>query len=411
MNGHRKILIITALAPPASGGTPTMLGRLLSQFPEGSFAILADPCTKKLPALTDYLRCPYYFSDGSHRQTDLPALKEADPHKQRPWYRLVFSMVRRLITALLIAIPFRKYLSGLFFDPVHFIRIIIGYYREGKEAVRLEKPDLLLAITDSGPSFIVSAWLSKKFHIPYCLFFFDLYKNNFHAPLRLITAFFAEKWLVKRAHRVFAAGTGIKQYYDELYGTDCITIPNSCKIPDKIQQTSSISCPMKVIYTGAIYWAQEEAIDRFKQVVATLPWVDFKIITFSPNKLGNVVSQEECWRLQREADVLFLPLAFIKGPFREVIRTAPTGKISEYLASGVPILVHAPPYAWISQYIRKHHAGLVVEDKDPNALITALGTLKDPTIRKELVENAYKLAQAHHEVNSNSRLLYKSLQN
>ena len=97
--------------------------------------------------------------------------------------------------------------------------------------------------------------------------------------------------------------------------------------------------------------------------------------------------------LQKTADVLFLPLAF-DLPIPEVIRSSAPAKLGEYLASGRPILVHAPAGSFVTELIRDAAAGVVVDTPDPQRLAEALLRIADDaTLRERVVANASLLAR------------------
>jgi glycosyltransferase involved in cell wall biosynthesis len=102
--------------------------------------------------------------------------------------------------------------------------------------------------------------------------------------------------------------------------------------------------------------------------------------------------------IQRNADILFLPLAF-RSKFPEVIKTSAPGKIGEYLASKKPILVHAPKDSFVSWYFRKHDCGLVVDQDNPQLLAKAIERLlEDKQLQQTLSENAYVRANEDYNL-------------
>lgn len=396
----KKVLIITTLAPPAFGGTPTMLGRYFSYFPKDSYCFLADSITKQIPSISNLLPCRYYFFNGGvfdgTRKNTFPRKKRITPKKKTNRQGLLLNIF--------------NYLKSAPFDLIRLIRTVSSAYTTGLKVIEKEKPEHILAVSDNGPSFIVSYLLSRKTKVPYSLFFFDIYKKNFLPPFRLLTAFILEKKIVKKAVNIFTAGEGISNYYRKLYSRKCITIPNSCKISSKTLKAGKIKEPIRIVYTGAYYWAQSESIERFRDIIKDLSWAKFSVYSHDTSDLEDRgVSQLESLRIQKKADVLLLPLSFDPTIFREVIKTAPTGKLPEYLASGVPILVYAPSYAWISSYIKKNKAGVVVTNQDKESIKKALMTLKDNHLRKTLVKNALLLAKKNHGLKKNSQILYNIL--
>ena len=108
--------------------------------------------------------------------------------------------------------------------------------------------------------------------------------------------------------------------------------------------------------------------------------------------------------IQRDADILFLPLAF-DSPYPDLIKTASPSKMPEYLAAGRPILIHAPEYSYIAHYARERGFGMVVDRPDPEELKRALLLLlEDESLRKRVVLNALKTVQNHDARKVSGRL-------
>jgi glycosyltransferase involved in cell wall biosynthesis len=82
-----------------------------------------------------------------------------------------------------------------------------------------------------------------------------------------------------------------------------------------------------------------------------------------------------------------------------VVRTALPAKTAEYMVSGTPILVHAPPDAYISKYARDLRWGHVVASLSSAALTAAIRQLLwDAALRESLVEGAYEEARRSHDL-------------
>ena len=97
-------------------------------------------------------------------------------------------------------------------------------------------------------------------------------------------------------------------------------------------------------------------------------------------------------RVQQEADVLFLALAF-DSPYLDIVRTSAPAKMGEYLAAGRPILAHAPSDSFVSRYVRRHGCGVVVAESDPAALAGALNELlTDAALRERICAAARQCA-------------------
>lgn len=165
--------------------------------------------------------------------------------------------------------------------------------------------------------------------------------------------------------------------------------------------------PWRILYTGSVYSAQASA---FRNVVAALDRLDglFKLDVYTSQGTTQVEScglvgphvtrhdhaaQDASLRLQRVADLLLLPLAF-EAPIPEVIRSSAPAKLGEYLASGRPILVHAPKGSFVSTLFRRASAGAVVDEPNVEMLVDALRRLStDSAAISRLVGNAMALSK------------------
>ena len=145
------------------------------------------------------------------------------------------------------------------------------------------------------------------------------------------------------------------------------------------------AAPLRVLYTGSVYAAQADAVRNLVTALADEP--GFALALRTPQGAAELAAQgiagvailpplphAEALAEQQRADILFLPLAF-DAAIPEVIRSSAPAKAAEYLASGRPVLVHAPPGAYVNRLF--HGAGLVVDRPEPLLLLAALRRLRD----------------------------------
>jgi glycosyltransferase involved in cell wall biosynthesis len=98
------------------------------------------------------------------------------------------------------------------------------------------------------------------------------------------------------------------------------------------------------------------------------------------------------------ADALLLPFSF-DGQEREVVSTSYPSKTADYLASGAPVLVHAPPYSSIARAAREEGWAEVVDAPDAALLVRALERLEtDGARRRELASRALRVARERHDL-------------
>jgi glycosyltransferase involved in cell wall biosynthesis len=159
---------------------------------------------------------------------------------------------------------------------------------------------------------------------------------------------------------------------------------------------------IKIVYTGAVYHAHYDAFHNLLAAIQQIGRPEIKLHIFTAQRSAELEREDICGpveyhhhvalsqviEVQRQADILFLPLAF-NSPIPEVIKTSAPGKMGEYLASGRPILVHAPPNSYLSWYFKKHGCGLVVDKNGPLELAQGIRQiLEDEALREQLKKNA-----------------------
>jgi glycosyltransferase involved in cell wall biosynthesis len=107
-------------------------------------------------------------------------------------------------------------------------------------------------------------------------------------------------------------------------------------------------------------------------------------------------------QIQSQATLLFLPLAWnTKAP--DIIATATPGKFTDYLASGRPMLIHAPDYAYVSRYGKENNLGLVVDQNSVDALAKAIRDfLADPAQGQKYIDNALRVFHQNHDAHKNA---------
>jgi glycosyltransferase involved in cell wall biosynthesis len=179
---------------------------------------------------------------------------------------------------------------------------------------------------------------------------------------------------------------------------------------------------MLVLFTGNVDWPQLDAILDLVVAVRDMIGVEFHIyshdsqdglvamgVTGKNVVLHQGLPEDEARDRQAAADVLYLPMSFgAKG--RHIIETAQPAKSVEYMASGVPVLVHAPAHAFVSRYAREHDIAIVVDQPGPDELRRALVALiSDRTDAQRKATRAAALASKSYDSLEISHLLQSYL--
>jgi len=253
------------------------------------------------------------------------------------------------------------------------------------------------------PAAYLACLISRCRYYPYLL---DYYSYQWTQPFISVLAHLIEPILLRNASGVIVPNEQLSEDLKSRYGIEPLVIHNPF---DVSAYDDVIKAPwpadveeVRIVYTGAIYQAH---FDAFRNLVLALDQINLKKINLHiyssrtqaqlerDGIQGHVVYHDHVEHRksieeQRRADILFLPLAF-NSIYPNIIRTSSPGKMGEYLASGRPVLVHAPADSFISKYFKKHNCGIVVDTNSIEQLSQAImEIIGDENLRKNICKNA-----------------------
>ena len=297
--------------------------------------------------------------------------------------------------------------------PFKAMDVLVGVVSRGRQIANIIRQEGCHAVVACTGDLLdpPAAYLAGRIaRVPYYAYVFDYYSFQW---LNAVDLFFAQRFepiMLKGATGVIVTNEFLREEYYRRFGIAAAVIHNPC---DALSSGGVTDVPwpvgkgeIRIVYTGAVYHAQ---YDAFHNLIAALrllgrPELKLHIYTAQPREhlerhgiCGPVVhhvhtEQSEMARVQEEADILFLPLAF-DSPIPRVIRTSAPGKMGEYLASGGPVLAHAPADSFVSWYFRQNRCGLVVDEKAPEVLAEAISRIAaDSELRTRLRESARQCA-------------------
>lgn len=370
-----KFALVSIALPPAWGGQAVVLYHLLKEMNPDEYCLI----TQK----------NYHFY-SMHGEC-APSLK-ARYHFLGPDYQANRRVIMGVAGALHLNAVLEWFLS---FRTRQIVKIV---REEGCDAIVACTGDLF----DPPAAYRASLILG----IPFYLYAFDKYSQADKSPE---VYSFTEKYepeLLRGAAGVIVPNEFMYSDYLEKYTITSTIIHNPSDLR-KAGNTDRDEEPQpegekKIVYTGAIYAAHFDAFRDLIEAIRSLNRDDIKVHLYTTQSQSNLEAEGICGpvvyhkhqplsvmsEIQESADVLFLPLAF-NSAYPEVIRTSAPGKTGDYLASGRPILVHAPADSFVSWYFKEHNCGIVVDQKDPAALASALNTiLSDKDLQTRLGEAA-----------------------
>lgn len=309
---------------------------------------------------------------------------------------------------------------------------ILARARRIAHIIRRENCQAVVACTgdlyDLPASYLASRLARVKFY-PYI---FDYYSQQWidKKPRRIAERF--EPIMMKRAAGIIVPNEFMRDELRRRYNVEATVIRNCCdlslyessadeSLADTVSDTMGTveegvggerdevnGHDVRIVYTGALSEAQIEAFRNLMEALALLSDTETKLHLYtaqSPEMLaergikGPIVFHKHqtvfsIAEVQKQADILFLPLSF-NSPYPEIIKTSAPGKIGDYLAARRPILVHAPSDSFLAWYFREHDCGLVVDENDPAKLAAGIKRLLyDEDLRRRLCERAWECVRA-----------------
>jgi glycosyltransferase involved in cell wall biosynthesis len=291
---------------------------------------------------------------------------------------------------------------------------IVARARRVAEILRRENCGALVACTGGWDCLNMPAgYLAARMTgVPYYAYIFDYYSKQWEGPNHWGNGDYVglarrlEARLLKGAAGVIAPNEFLCDALREQYSIAPTVIHNPCDLSHYEMTYSKRPVgeggEVKIVYTGDIYEAHFDAFANLMDAVRLTGRDDVRLHAYTirsaeylrehgvegPIVLHPHAPNDSMPEVQRGADVLFLALAF-HPPYPEGNRTAAPGKTGEYLASGRPVLVHAPQDSFIAWYFRTHDCGLVVDKDDPAEVALGLERLiEDEPLRRRLVSNA-----------------------
>lgn len=237
-------------------------------------------------------------------------------------------------------------------------------------AARRDGATWILSVADEGFSQIAGAVAARVARVAHIIWVFDLWEENAYGVTDQRVARALEHRLWRAAAAILVHAEELAAHYRHKHDVD----PHVLRTP--IEEFPVGECDRgevdgdawEVVIAGSIYWAQAEALQRVARAVRALPGTsltvigdpDVQSVHIDADQYEPAVSPDVLRERLASASLLVLGLSF-DAPFPEVVRTATPARLPEYLATGVPLLVHAPGDSHVAQYVRRHDLGTVVD--------------------------------------------------
>ena len=271
---------------------------------------------------------------------------------------------------------------------------------------------------------------SRLARVPFYAYIFDDYLHQWDQTPYRHFARVVGPIVLKGAAGVITPNEFLREDYRRQYRLESTVVRNPLQIPEIEDADAAPPWPaeegeIRIVYTGTVSMRYHH--DAFRNLIEAIgqlgrPEVKLHLYTAQTREeleRGNIsgptvhhrpLSSSAVLEVQRKADILFLPLAF-NSSSPEVMRTSSPGKMGEYLASGRPILVHAPADTFVAWYFREHECGMVVDRSERAMLARAIRRIiEDAELRRKMGENARTRAECDFSLASAQAEFVKLLQ-
>lgn len=366
-------MLVHALAPPTPGGTPVVLERVLTHLPGIRLDVVTDRALRSRVRAggAGVLAARYRFV------------------WKWPGWGARWRWGRRLIAAI----------DGM-------LAVLAGI----RAAVwaRRARVRWVLSVTDEGFSPLAGAIAARLAGVPHVVMVFDLWEENAYSDVQRAVAAHLEPVIFRDAAAVVGFCSQAVEHYRAKYGIEAQAIPTPV-LPDATEPANAPadrSGPRRLLLAGAVYWAQHDAVARLLSLRGRIP--DLEMVTIGSVEMMRLagltadrseptMGAEQLRRHLAAADVLFLGLS-LDSPHPAIIRTATPARLVEYMASGRPLLIHAPPDSYVAEYARREDFAEVVDVPDEQALLDGLRrVLEDPDLSRARSERALRLVHERHD--------------
>ena len=424
---YRKTLLISSYAPPTMAGAPQIMYRLLRDLPIDSYSILTsfyniDSTSAKLGS---WLPCDYMFYDRPGATKTIHQQETSVNTRTglaTGWLtKLSVTIVNSNITTRLkLAAKKNKWVKAILGDPATITQILM-LTKVGKQAVCSHKIELLVGFSDYGPALISTYHIHRATKVPFIVYFFDIYQGNLLPTLGQWVAQFYEKRLCTAAEKIIVNNEGTKEFYRQRYGdkiAEKIEIIYNAADPNTylpLLTPYQPKSPYTILFTGNVYWAQLGSMRNLIKAIDQLTDLEIELHIYATQSRDYLKAvgldrpylhvaaapNTEMPRIQSRANILFLPLSWhTDSP--DIINTATPGKMTEYLISGRPILVHAPTTSHLAHYAKENDFAAVVDQEDVYQLQLAIRRLlTDLPYVHNLIKKDQATFFANHDMQKN----------
>lgn len=284
---------------------------------------------------------------------------------------------------------------------------------KGLKIIKKNKVESIFALFPNHYFIIAAYFIHKISELPLTIYWVDVYAEGRPHFFEKWVARIFEKKILLSAKKNFVMTPFLKEYLKNKHGIEAEYLPIPTELTPVNEEhyvKSGNSKEIRIVFTGGIYTAQLDAVLNLVNALKLINEHKIKLLLITPTKkdwlnkqgiFGENIAifsaiRDECITFQREADILFLPLAF-NTPDPLVVKLSLPSKVLEYFVAKKPILVHAPSDSYIASYAKEKGFAVVVDKPDPNEIKEAiLEIINNDKKRETVIANALSTLSEHN---------------
>lgn len=204
---------------------------------------------------------------------------------------------------------------------------------------------------------------------------------------------------LREAEHVFVISAEMQKFYRDRFGVASTILFGPADAIGKTDAKTTNTQALQIGYFGAVAPWQ---MDALAAVANALESTDTQLHIYSgieqlpaqldkPNvRLMARIKPIEVLPIMQQYNAILLPMSFMDQK-RHMSEFNIATKMSEYLASGVPILAVGPAYAAMVKYLKANHAAIVIESNHADDIRQGINALHQQTEINNILNNAQKL--------------------
>jgi glycosyltransferase involved in cell wall biosynthesis len=292
-------------------------------------------------------------------------------------------------------------------------------------------PEVILICPNSATALLMGHKIVKELNIPYLIYFMDdwVATNHSHWLSGSIQAYtqhllnYANGWLmISNRLKIDLA----KRY--EVNPTQTLIVHSPVNLSNQSPPDFSLhQGTFQIAYAGSIWPMHYDAIATIAAATNELQqtghkielilytsesfWNQYKLnweqwnVTF-----GGFIAYEQLGRCLRQADLLLVASSFLPQN-AHLTRSSVQTKLTDYMASGRPILACGPNYAACHDFVKQWNCGVVCETNDKTAVQELLlHCMQTKTQSQVFAKNAYQVLQDQFEMEQVRERLYQFIE-